>query len=487
MGKEYVELHPATETESAAARNGTGGSAPSPTPPVPNPQFLTPDPFSVDFLLQRLSVTCKPLAVSCEPPPDWAAALALADRHGLTPLLYKRLKQSDAQVSVPTDAWKRLRRAYLVSAARNTRLFRELRAVLQRLRGSGVTAVALKGAFLAEEVYGDIALRPMVDVDLLVREADLGRAQAILLDMSGVQKQSEEIESRCKRNPHLPQVVVHDLAVEIHWTIAPPAGPVRVDAAGLWNRVRPAKIADVDVLTLSPEDLLLHLCLHAAYSESLGAGLRPFCDIAETIHHFRRGADPEVGHGTTELTENWSVRNEPRPSSISVLSMVSGVDPVSVPGVDWRQVIERAREWHASRYVGLALHSAYRVLGAEVPEDVLEQLVPGGLERRVFEAAKQAVLTRTGYGQWQPFFDATHAKTLADKARLSWRRVFLSRDEMAEVYPASRNSRHLRFYYALRIGHVIGAYATHTLRRARLMLGRGRDLQADLVRWLSER
>jgi hypothetical protein len=427
MGKEYVE--PPRATEPAAVFH-------------PGPTSLAPDPVCVDFLLRCLSVTRHPSPVSRQPPPDWTAVLALADDHGLTPLLYKRLKEANAQDGVPADEWKRLRRAYLVSAARNTRLFRELGKVLQRLRSSDVTVIVLKGGYLAEAVYGDAALRPMVDVDLLVREADLGRAQAVLLDMGGVHQQFEDIESHIKWRYHLPQLVVGDLAVEIHWTIAPLLGPVRVSAAGLWDRARPATIAGVEVLAPCPEVLLLHSCLHACYQEFLSGGLRSLCDVTETIRRFR-------------------------------------------DEIDWAHLVELAREWGAFRYAGLILHLAGSLLGAAVPDAVLEQLVPGGLARPVFEAARQSVLTRTGYGQWQPFLDKIHTPSFGDTARLSWRRVFLSREEMAATYPASRNARYLYLYYVRRVGHLVWSYTTHTLRRALLMLKRGRDPQADLVRWLN--
>jgi hypothetical protein len=313
--------------------------------------------------------------------------------------------------------------------------------VLRCLRSSGIKVIVLKGAYLAEAVYGDVALRPMGDVDLMVPRAELPRAQAILLDMGGVHQQFEDIESCCRTKPHLPQFFIRDLAIEIHWTIASPTGPVRIDTAGLWNRARPAKIAGVEVLALSPEDLLLHLCLHFCYQHHL-AGLTSFCDIAETIHRFR-----------SEM--------------------------------DWAQVVHSAREWRASRYVGLTLHLARGMLGTGVPDDVLERLVPGGIARRVLEMARESVLAQTGYRQWAPFFDLVGAKSLGDKAKLSWERVFLSRGEMAAVYPASRDSKHLYFYYVLRLGHVIRTYGAHTLRRARLMMqSRGRDRKASLVNWL---
>ena len=284
----------------------------------------------------------------------------------------------------------------------------------------------------------------MCDVDLMVPRAELARAHAVLLDLGRGRPLFEDIESYCRKSPHLPQVVVRGLAIEIHWTIASPTGPVRVDAAGLWDRARPAAIAGVEVLALCPEDLLLHTCLHACYQHGLDMGLRSFCDIAETMHRFRGE-------------------------------------------MDWTQVAERAREWGATRYVGLTLHLARSMLGAGVPDDVLEQLVPGGIDPRILETARQFVLARTDYGLSVPLFRLRGAKSLFDMAKLSWGRVFLSRGELAAIYPASHGSPHFYRYYALRLRDVIRTYWSHTFRRGRLMMhGRGGDPDASLVNWLKE-
>ena len=365
--------------------------------------------------------------------------------HGLAPLLYRRLKESDARADVPPDAWERLRSQYFERACWNVRLYRELRTLLRRLRSDGIPVIVLKGAYLAEAVYGDIALRPILDADLLVPRAELPRALAVLLDMGGVHQQSEDIESCCKRGPHLPRVVMRYLMIEIHWTIASPTGPVRVDAAGLWDRVHPASVAGVEVLALSPEDLLLHLCLHICYQHRLRVGLKSICDIAQTIHRFR-------------------------------------------DEMDWTEVADRAREWGAARYVGLTLHLARSMLGSGVPDDVLERLVPGGLDQVMIETARESVLTQSGYGRWMPFFDQMDAKSIGDKARLFQlfrKRVFLSRGEMAAKYPASRNSRRLYFYHALRLRDAVRFLVAHTQRRRLpLIRSRGRDRKVSLVNWL---
>jgi hypothetical protein len=368
----------------------------------------------------------------------------LAVHEHVAPLLFKRLKESDVRAHVPADAWKRLRRAYFTSGDRNTRLYRELGTVLRCLRSAGVKVIVLKGAFLAEAVYGDVALRPMCDNDLMVPRAELARAEAVLLDLGHGHQQPEDIESLCRRGRHLPPVAVRGLAVEIRWTIATPTGPFRIDAAGLWDRAHPATIAGVEVLALSPEDLLLHVCMHASVGHGLGIGVRPFCDIAETIHRFR-----------SEM--------------------------------DWAQVVERAREWDATRYVGLTLHLARSLLAVPVPEDVLVQLVPEGLDSRMLKQATECVLAEEPCFSWAvlPFSNRFGDKSTWEKVKALWGVVFLSRDQMALRYPRSRDSEHLWPYYVLRLVDLPHRYGRATLQQAvRMMRFHKRESTPSLARWL---
>ena len=489
MSKVYVERLPEPEPQPGATQ--AGGSD-------PNSKSLIPDPLCSEFLLQCLSVT-RPLSsvtghpstVCRQPTAVWDEVIAIAVRHGLTPLLYARLKENDAQAYVPADVWERMRRTYVASAVRSMCFERDLRAVLRCLRSSGIKVIVLKGAYLAEAVYDDPALRPRVDVDLMVPKADLPRAYAALLDLGRTHRQPQAGASSAE-DSHRGLTV--GAGIDLCWTFDVPGGRSRLDTACLWDRARPATIAGVEVLALSPEDLLLHLCLHAAHRHGLGDGLRPLCDVCETILRFRSEMDPEVRHGTTEITENRRVRSEHRPVCVrprtgrpspdSVFSVASVVDSISVPGIDWTQVVERAQVWGASRYVGLMLHLARGMLGADVPDEVLEQLVPGGINLPVLEAARESVLARTGYMERMPFFGRLGAKSLGEKLKLSWERVFLSRDEMAATYPASRDSKCLCFYYALRLRDVVRAYRFHVEQR-RVVRSPDRDRNAALVNWLS--
>jgi len=445
MYKVYGQRNPATASQPPSSQSGSGGSDSNPTSSPRlgqsanyNPEPATrnaPRPAAAEFLLSCLTANREPPAVSRLPSADWSEVAALAADLYLTPLLYKRLKESGLHAHAPADVWERLRRAHFASAVRNASLWGNLRKVLRPLRSSGIRVIVLKGAHLAAAIYSEDADRPMTDVDILVSRADLSRAQAILRDAGVGQQPSEMTESRHRQRLHVAQFTLRELRLEIHWAITLPVGPVRVDMTGIWERACPAVVAGEEVLALSPEDLLLHLCLHVCYQHFLEEGLRSFCDIAETVRHFR-------------------------------------------DDLDWAQVAIRARGWGAARHVGLALHLARVMLRADVPDCVLEQLVPGGIDPRILGAARESVLARTGFSQSIPPFDLHGAKSLGDKVTVLRHLVFLTREEMAARYPASRGSRYLFRYYLLRLRDLIRKYLSHTI-------SHGRDPNAALVNWLS--
>ncbi len=385
----------------------------------------------------RLAADSRLSAAACR---EVARAAAGYD---LAPLLYARLKSSGAQARFPADVWEQLRLTYFSSADRNTRLRQVIRPVLGGLRDAGIPVIALKGAYLAEEVYGNPALRPMSDVDLLVPKKDLSAAQSILTGLGGSSVSTVDIEWCCRTSAHLPATLIRGLVVELHWTIAAPIGPVGVGVDGLWDRARPTRITGVQVLALSPEDLLLHLCLSASCRDGLMGGLRSLGDIAETICRF--GSE-----------------------------------------IDWAQVTSRANEWGGARYVCLTLRLARTMFGAAVPDGVVERLVPGGPEQSVVVAASESILTRAGYDRTIPLsYDHLGAESVGDRARLVWKRVFLSRQDMEVKYHKARDAKHLWFYYVLRLRDIIRTYWSHILARTRLKTGtRASSRQTSVAEWL---
>jgi hypothetical protein len=293
-----------------------------------------------------------------------------------------------------------------MSAAKSLRLHRELTEVLEALRGVGIDVIVLKGAYLAQAIYKDLALRSMADIDLLVRRADLERTEAILATMGYVPLHGAHQDEDFANCQHLqPLTRAGGPPIEIHWTIESPTEPFAIDIEGLWKRARPARVADVDVLVLSPEDLLLHLCLHTTFHHRLTLGLRGCWDIFEMI---RQCQGP----------------------------------------VEWKQLQLRAREWRVEKYVYLTLQLANELLGAAVPEEVLADLRPNGFDQKVMSLARTEILGQAASVS-APFARMCGASRGREKVGLLVDAMFPSRKVLGRIYPTSRRAPSLYPYYLL--------------------------------------
>ena len=108
---------------------------------------------------------------------DWRALLRLAGRHGMKAFLHRHFHRRFTHI-VPGEIRRHLREDYYRNLHGNLLLERELIRILKLLEDQGIRAVPFKGVALAECVYGDIALRPRGDIDILVRKGDAVRVAA---------------------------------------------------------------------------------------------------------------------------------------------------------------------------------------------------------------------------------------------------------------------------------------------------------------------
>ncbi len=272
---------------------------------------------------------------------DWQGVAVSALKHGLRPLLYERLASDTPGLKVPATVRESLREAFLANGLRNALLYRDLGKVLGVFRQKGIAAIVLKGAHLAQVVYPTIASRQMSDIDLLVKPSDLAQAAAALRE-SGYSCEIEphDIETWRLRHPgshHLPPFAMppHP-SLELHWAISAP--PTQGEVPDVWDEARLVTIAGVEARVLSPEDLLIHLCLHSRLHR-FSQGLRPVCDLSAALSHYQG-----------EL--------------------------------DWRKVLSRAKAWHAEQCVYLGLWLGQKLMDAPVPESVLTALQPDGMPAR---------------------------------------------------------------------------------------------------------
>jgi hypothetical protein len=196
---------------------------------------------------------------------DWDAALALAERNRLTPLLHRLLA---GRAEVPETVRATLRTAYAANAGEALRLSGELRRLVSALEQAGVAALAYKGPALAVRAYGEVALRTYSDLDLLVAPGEVPRASRVLAERGYAAAYSfSPAQERLFlsvdgdvpfHHPHTGTLV------ELHSRVSSSRFCVRLPTAELMARARPVSIGGGTVPTLADNDLFLALCAHGA-------------------------------------------------------------------------------------------------------------------------------------------------------------------------------------------------------------------------------
>jgi len=383
------------------------------------------DPTATSILLACLSYAdeaarAEQLAhVSAE---TWSQVTELAQKQDVATLLYRHIRSLN--IALPGDAAEKLKRIYRQNTLRNLRWYQQLAKLLRLLQDRDVPLIVLKEAYLAEAVYGDIGLRTMEDVDLLVRKDDLLRVEHELLAAGCIPQQYHRVIS--PDNHHFQYALPGGgPLVEIHWAILDPSYSSQIDMDELWSRAQHVTLAQSPALALCPEDLLLHLCLHTAV-HAFDMRTRMLCDIGEV-----------VGRWEAEL--------------------------------DWQGIGTRARQWGHLRAIYVILRLARELLGVAVPADWLISLRPEGFDECYLEQAREQILAPSAEGDINQLNVARmwRLKGLGSKLAMARDRLFISRETMALQYPAPANSWRIFLYYPARIQDGLLRHGATLWRRAR--------------------
>jgi len=344
---------------------------------------------------------------------DWASLVDLATREGTASLLHWHLRRLDLLQRLPPDARNRLTHVASGVWARGAVLAASWGEAVSALRQAGVETLTLKGMVLAHTVYPDPGLRPMADLDLLVRPADRTRAVEALTSL-GYRTPGPQAErhaaSRC-----FAELVRGGVLVDLHWDVARYLrfdGVVRVDHDGLWRRARPLVLAEGRSLALCPEDMLLHLALHLTLGSDFARVLW-YADIDALIRRY-----------TGEL--------------------------------DWERVVDEARRWRIRALLDWTLKVVHASFGTPLPPGLAARLAPGRLRRA-------AVLRCIGTS-WPPSLGPPLSETRVYPAQtlLMDRGVDVLRVLAWTFFPSGT---WLRFHYELEAPWKVPVYrAVHPLR-----------------------
>ena len=263
-------------------------------------------------------------------PFNWVVVLALAWRHGVSPLLYRNLSTICSDL-VPSDTMTQLRQKVQAGALLNRALAEELVLLCEAFAAQGVPVMPIKGATLAASAYGDVTLRDFSDLDLLIPERSAAEAQTVLLargyERKGPSSQSGSTDH--EEGPYHVFIKKRTLfRVDLQWVMAHDHFAFRLDRPEFWQRQMAVSFGGKTVQGLMPEDLLIVLCVHG--SKHAWEQLKWVCDVAELLRAYDR--------------------------------------------LDWDQIFSSASMWRCRRLLIMGVSLAHRLFDMPLPSAVLAHI-----------------------------------------------------------------------------------------------------------------
>jgi hypothetical protein len=180
---------------------------------------------------------------------------------GLGIVLFRALPSLPPGFPVPAGQLAALERQQRRQEQRSTRLLDRLADIADRFADAGQAFILLKGVYLAERYYGDLAGREFIDLDLLVPMADRRRASRAL-ESAGYAMRSRTIGGEAVTSffVHGFDFVAGKINLDLHWRLSRHPS-LRVDEARLWNERRAYVIKDREYAVLSDEHELVFQAL----------------------------------------------------------------------------------------------------------------------------------------------------------------------------------------------------------------------------------
>ncbi|HEY9723141.1 MAG TPA: nucleotidyltransferase family protein, partial [Oscillatoriaceae cyanobacterium] len=215
-------------------------------------------------------------------------------------------------------------------------LYSQIEAVLAAFEAAGIRLLVLKGPVNADDLYGRSAWRPMVDLDLLVHEADWERSLALLGGLgfsaegstwSGLTEQLTGQVAMLK--PLGPMVAAIELHRDLRILSERLAVRGEVSLPRAWEEAEPYTCGRAHAWRLSREDALAYASTHWAQ------------------HHF---------YGSIWL--------------VDIALMAARGD------LSWDKLVRQAESDGVASFVWAALFMAQLLFAAPVPPEVLTALQP---------------------------------------------------------------------------------------------------------------
>jgi Uncharacterised nucleotidyltransferase len=274
------------------------------------------------------------------------------------------------------------RGAYLATVGRNVRFYEHGARILDEAERRGLSMLPLKGALFAE-LYGDLGLRPMHDLDLVAHPRDLDAVVAMMGEL-GFRRRYPERARFSPRHAH--DVAFADDAdqtIEVHWRLFHElAGDAGVEA--LFERAVEVELYGHTRRVPAWDDHLWAAAVHAA-THAFGDSPLWILDLALLVE---RGADVERAAREAE-------RRRVGAAFRAALKVARAALPSKIP-----EAAARRGDRLRARLLGVVLGDALAEPPRRVPSLLARALLTDDPRDAVREVLRKLELSAVEAGEW---------------------------------------------------------------------------------------
>jgi len=218
---------------------------------------------------------------------DWHYLLEIAIQNRVMPVFYMNLTKMCPQ-KVPRTVMHQLQEDFIVNAAHSYLFADRLIHILRVFEDNDIIAIPFKGPVLAENIYGDIALRQFGDLDILVSPHSAFDAHELLKGL-GYRPQLNLNGRQLKtyiNNEYSCTYVIDKtrFVIELHWNLLGRHSSFSLDLNTIHTDCS-STLNKNQIRSFSSEDLLLYQCLHS--SKDTWKLLENICCIAKIINLYK--------------------------------------------------------------------------------------------------------------------------------------------------------------------------------------------------------
>jgi Uncharacterised nucleotidyltransferase len=273
-------------------------------------------------------------------PVEWEEFTTEAIRYRLAFQVSEYIKSQEMlRTKIPESCMERLSQTGRSTLMMNLQRQAQLRQMLTTCEAEGIPFLLMKGLWIVEQLYENLAARSSGDIDILLKPEDMPRFTRLMQRLGyELDPTISDIRDIAPGNEFPLPTLDGSNRYDVHWSMTHPGNESPIDEDKIWARSGLVTLAGKPCQSLCLEDHVLLLCFHAAiHHRFLYVGPRAMVDIAQAI------------------------KTPPRP-------------------IQWEELVTRAREMGWSRGVWLMLDLVREHLGVQPPQAILDALRPDNAE-----------------------------------------------------------------------------------------------------------